>query len=104
MTPDKRKQFRRIGHRLKPVLRIADKGLSDSVLKELERALVDHELIKVQVIASTRDEKLAVMTEACAKTGAEVVQRTGHVALIYRRNPQANRKLSNVSRFSGEEG
>ncbi len=40
------KQLRAIGHKLKPVVTVAGKGLSETVRLEIERALTDHELIK----------------------------------------------------------
>lgn len=102
MKSEQRKTFRRIGHRLKPVVQIAGDGLSEPVLKELERALLDHELIKVQALASTRDEKRQLIEHLCETTGAELVQQIGHIALIYRRNPQAQDRLSNIRRFNTE--
>ena len=51
-----RKQFRAIGHRLNPVV-IVSNGLSDNVDKEIERALGDHELIKIRINADDREEK-----------------------------------------------
>ena len=42
-----KKRFRAIGHQLKPVITIAEKGLSENIQLELERALNDHELISL---------------------------------------------------------
>lgn len=100
MKPEQLKAFRRIGHQLKPIVQIAGEGLSEPVMKEVERALLDHELIKVQVLASDRTEKHTLIEQLCETTGAELVQQIGHVALLYRRNPQAKDKLSNIRRFS----
>ncbi|MFH7519263.1 YhbY family RNA-binding protein, partial [Pseudomonas syringae group genomosp. 7] len=43
LTPEQKKQYKSIVHHLKPVLIVADNGLTDGVLAELERALSDHE-------------------------------------------------------------
>ena len=48
--PKERKQFRSIAHHLKPIVTVADKGLTANVVAELSRALQDHELIKVKVV------------------------------------------------------
>ena len=45
-----KKRFRAIGHQLKPVITIAEKGLSENIQLELERALNDHELIKLKLV------------------------------------------------------
>ena len=46
-----KKHLRRLGHNLKPIVTIANKGLTDSVNAEIERALTDHELIKIKVLS-----------------------------------------------------
>ena len=59
LTQEQKKQFKSIGHHLKPVLIVADNGLTEGVLAELERALNDHELIKVQLRVAEREDRLA---------------------------------------------
>ena len=66
-TPDN-KQLRAIGHNLRPVVTVAGKGLSDTVLAELERALNDHELIKVKLAVGGRETRTAVAEELCERT------------------------------------
>ena len=39
LTQEQKKQFKSIGHHLKPVLIVADNGLTEGVLAELDRAL-----------------------------------------------------------------
>ena len=49
ISNEDKKQLRRLGHKLSPVVTIASKGLSENVLAEIDRALNDHELIKVKL-------------------------------------------------------
>ncbi|NQD96435.1 YhbY family RNA-binding protein, partial [Pseudomonas sp. CrR25] len=70
-------------------------------LAELERALNDHELIKVQLRIVEREDRLAAIGELCKASSSELVQVIGKMALLYRKNPKANKNLSNVSRFQG---
>ena len=93
-----KKHFRTIGHKLNPVVSIAENGLSESVMGELERALEDHELIKVKVSTGDKAAKKSVIEEICTACNAELVQSIGHTALIYRPAKEANPKLSNVLR------
>ena len=37
-----KKRFRQIGHDLKPIVTIAQKGLTENILLEIKRALSDH--------------------------------------------------------------
>ena len=63
LTNEQKKHFKSIGHHLKPVLIVADNGLTEGVLAELERALSDHELIKVQLRIIEREDRLAAISE-----------------------------------------
>ncbi|OUS10051.1 RNA-binding protein [Gammaproteobacteria bacterium 53_120_T64] len=98
LSNDDKKHLRGIGHKLKPVVTIADKGLTDNVLAELSRALDDHELIKVKLSLSDRDAKKTTIDQACQRLKADCVQSIGHVILLYRRADKPNPKLSNLLR------
>jgi RNA-binding protein len=91
-----RKAYRAIGHKLHPIVTV--KELSKGVCSELARALDDHELIKIKVLAADRDEKKALIDSVCAELGAELIQTAGHVALIYRAAQRPNPALSNLQR------
>jgi len=84
-TPEQIKQFRTIGHTLAPVVTVAGNGLSNSVLAEVVRALDDHELIKVRFAVGERELKKQLIVDLCEKTGAELIQTIGHVALIFKK-------------------
>lgn len=99
LTQEQKKQFKAIGHHLKPVLIVADNGLTEGVMAELERAINDHELIKVQFRITDRDDRRGIIDELCRDSGSELVQVIGKMALIYRKNARPNKNLSNVSRF-----
>lgn len=94
-----RKQFRAIGHKLNPVLIISN-GLSDNIAAELERALSDHELIKVRINAADREEKQELIDTICRQHHAELIQLTGHIALLYRAALKQKRELSNLVRYA----
>jgi RNA-binding protein len=101
LSQKERKQFRTIAHQLKPVLTLGDAGASEGLIEELEARLEDHELIKVKVNAQSREDRAALIDELCARSGAELVQRTGHVALLYRPARERKPHLSNLTRHQG---
>ncbi|WP_374978986.1 YhbY family RNA-binding protein [Pseudomonas solani] len=101
LSQEHKKQYKSIGHHLKPILIVAENGLTEGVLAELDRALNDHELIKVQFRITERDDRRALIEELCSTGKCELVQIIGKMALVYRRNPKPNRNLSNISRYSG---
>jgi RNA-binding protein len=92
-----RRKYRAIGHKLQPIVIV--KELSDNVMAEIERALNDHELIKIRVLAEDREEKAALIAALCAATGAEPIQVAGHVALLLRKALKVKPDLSNLQRY-----
>lgn len=99
LNAEQKKQYKSIGHHLKPVLIVAENGVTEGVAAELERALADHELIKVKVNILDREQRLEMISSLCQAGRAELVQVIGKMALVYRRNPQPNKQLSNIHRF-----
>ena len=98
LDPQLRKRLRAIAHHLDPVVSIGDGGVSEGVVDETNRALRDHELIKAKVHSEDRDARKAFGDALCEETGAQVVQRIGKTLVLYRSNPDANPRLSNVQR------
>ena len=45
-----KKYLRALGHQLKPVVTVAGNGLTENVITEVDRALNDHELIKIKLV------------------------------------------------------
>jgi len=93
-----KKRYRAIGHRLKPVVTVAQNGITETVRQELERALNDHELIKVKIASGSREERLAIRDELLTLVGAECIQQIGHILLLYRPASKPDPKLSNLLR------
>jgi RNA-binding protein len=74
-------------HHLKPLVIVADKGLGETVMAEIERALNDHELIKVK-LRGDREARKAWAQSIASQCGAELVQSIGQVACFYRKHPE----------------
>lgn len=77
-------------HHLKPVVQSGAAGLSDAVLAEIERALTDHELIKVKLAADDKADFNTAVDRACEALDAACIQRMGRTATLYRPNPDDN--------------
>ena len=88
LSPEKKKKLKAEAHALNPVVMVAGKGLTDNVMNEVELALDCHELIKVKIAGYEKADKLALIDQIQATTKAEVVQVIGHVAVLYRVNPE----------------
>lgn len=73
-----------MAHDLKPFVMIGQHGLSESVLAELESTLLKHELIKIKLRVSDREEKQQIVDKILIISKAELVQVIGGVLVIYR--------------------
>lgn len=71
-------------HALSPVVIIGQNGLTDNVHHEVDAALQAHELIKVRVNASTREERDEMITAIAEQHDAHVVQTIGHIVVLYK--------------------
>jgi RNA-binding protein len=89
LSPAERKSLKARAHKLEPVVIVGGKGLTDEVVKEIDRALKAHELIKVRAAALERQERGSLLEQILEKTGAERVQEIGKVFVIYRKNDEA---------------
>lgn len=101
LSAEKIKTYRGIGHGLKPVVMVADQGLSEGVMLELDRALNDHELIKVKISCPDRTQKKQLIGALCSQAQCDLVQSIGNIILIYRAASKPNPKLSNILRAQG---
>lgn len=87
LKASQKKNLRALAHHLKPLVTVADKGLSESVMAEIERALEDHELVKIKLRAD-RDQRKAWVTEIAGQSKAELIQTIGQTASFYRKHPE----------------
>lgn len=71
-------------HGLKAMLQVGGKGVTPAVVSEIGQALEDHELIKVKVAADDREARAGLIDAIVDGTGAALVQRIGHTAVLYR--------------------
>jgi RNA-binding protein len=83
LSNSQKRHLRGLCHDLKPVVTVADRGLVDTVLAEIEQALDHHELIKVKLRAE-RDQRQQWSDAIIATTGATLVQAIGQVNCFYR--------------------
>ena len=84
LTAAQNRFLRGQAHDLKAMLQVGGKGVTDALLAELDGALEHHELIKVRVDAPDRDERDQLIAQLAERSGAALVQRIGHVAVLYR--------------------
>lgn len=85
LTPKYKQQLKAKAHKLKPIVHLGNQGLTDAVNKEIDRALNDHELIKIKIQTEDRDLRRELYAGACDANQAEPVQLIGSVGVLYRK-------------------
>lgn len=88
LTPRERARLKARAHALEPLVQVGHAGLSDAVLAEVDRALTAHELIKVRMAVTDRDEREQLGEELCNRADATAVQRLGKVIVLWRPTPE----------------
>jgi RNA-binding protein len=88
LSSSQKRYLRGLAHGLNPVIQVGNKGVTPALVKELGNALDQHELVKVKIAGEDRDVRTAQVDALAEQSGAEVVQRIGHVACYFRRNKE----------------
>lgn len=84
LTGKQRRHLRALGHELKALVQIGKGGIDDGLVAAVDRALLDHELIKVKVGESAGLDRHAAAEALAGKTKSEVAQVLGNIVLLYR--------------------
>ncbi len=87
LTEKQKKHLRRLAHPLSPVVMLGSAGLTAGVVAEMDRALADHELVKVSARLGARQTRDLALDTLASRTASELVQRVGNVGVFYRRHP-----------------
>ncbi len=87
LTPQQKRELKKLAHHLKPVVMVGQHGLRESVQDEIDIALDSHELIKVKLAGADKGDREQLSNEITRRQNADLVQIIGRVAIFYRPNP-----------------
>jgi RNA-binding protein len=94
LTPKERQALKARSHALKPVVLLGASGLTEAVIKEIDRALTAHELVKVKVPGDDRAEREAMFAKLADQLSAAPVQIIGKLLVFYRPAPKEPERAS----------
>jgi putative YhbY family RNA-binding protein len=77
-------------HALEPIVRIGNAGVTPELVREADRALSVHELIKVSIAAGDREERVALGDELAERVDAAPVHRVGKILILWRPKPDVS--------------
>lgn len=86
LSSGQRKKLKSLAHHLEPVVMVGQKGFTENLSKAVDKALSDHELIKIKFV-DFKDEKRKLTDEIVTSTKAGFVGIIGNIAILYRENP-----------------
>jgi len=84
LSASERKSLKAAAHHLNPVVMIGQEGLSEAVIRETDRSLRAHELIKVRVAGDDRETRQAILEALCEALRCAAVQSIGKLLVLYR--------------------
>lgn len=88
ISPVERRALRAAAHHLKPVVSISQKGLTATVMAEIDRSLKAHELIKLRLYGIEREDREALSSEICVALDCVDVQHIGNLLVLWRPAPE----------------
>ena len=83
LTNAAKRDLKARAQRLDPVLKVGHAGVTPEFLASLDRALADHELVKIR-FTDFKAEKKTLAPMIAEKSGSELVARVGNVAVFFR--------------------
>jgi RNA-binding protein len=87
LTSRERAHLKARAHPLGPIVHVGHAGVTAEIIAEVDRALTAHELIKVRIGGTDRDEREALGDDLSARTDATVVHRVGKIVILWRPRP-----------------
>lgn len=87
MNAKERQHLKGEAHQLNPVVLMGAEGLTEAVVKEVDRALNAHGLIKIRAPGDDREERETLFAELADRLSAARVQAIGKILVLYRPLP-----------------
>lgn len=91
LSNHQRRYLKGKAHKLDPVVMVGKNGVSESLIRLTDDALRSHELIKIRFI-EFKDKKKPLLGKISERTKSHVVGIIGHVAILYRQNPDKEKR------------
>ncbi|BDG09477.1 ribosome assembly RNA-binding protein YhbY [Anaeromyxobacter paludicola] len=83
-----RRQLRAAGHHLHPIVQVGKEGVTDAVVRQLNQALYDHELVKVKVGTESPEDRFEAAEALAREAEAQLAQILGRTLLVYKKHPE----------------
>lgn len=89
-----RKYLRGLAHKLNPSAFVGQKGITETLIDEIDQALEASELIKLKFIEfKQKDQKNELLDQVVSATQSHLAGMVGHVAILYRQNKDPEKRM-----------
>ena len=88
LTPKQKRELKALASQLTIRYQIGKNEISDSLIDVLNKALVAHELIKIDVMKGCSLPIMEIALDIANKLNAELVHVMGRVIILFRRNKE----------------
>ena len=95
LSSSQRSYLRSQAHHLEPVLLIGKNGITDGTIDTIDKVLEARELIKIK-FREFKDEKLSLTEKITELTNSQVVGVIGHTVIIFRQNPDSDKRQIHI--------
>jgi RNA-binding protein len=95
LTSKQRAQLAGLATKLDPIVYLGKAGAAAGVSEALERALADHELVKLRFI-DFKGERNELSRQLAAQSGSELIRIIGNVAVFYRQHPDSKKRKIDI--------
>ena len=95
LSSSQRSYLRSQAHHLEPVVLIGKHGITDGTIQSIDRVLEARELIKIK-FREFKDEKFSLSEKITELTNSQVVGVIGHTVIIFRQNPDSDKRQIHI--------
>ena len=88
LTGKERAYLKGLAQNIDPLIQLGKEGINEGFLKQMDKLLEDHELVKIKVLQNAPVEVDEIVDVILEKTGAEFVQKIGKKLTIYRESKE----------------
>jgi RNA-binding protein len=84
LSSKQKQQLKALAHSLKPIVHIGKGDVEEKVVTAVQKALFDHELIKVKLLESVTTQKQTAAETLANAASAELVAVIGKTIILYK--------------------
>ena len=97
LTTREKKLLKKLAHNLRPLIQIGKNGVTPGTISNIDKALKDHELIKIKYLEH-KAEKKTLTRQIIEETESYLINQIGNTITLYRESPDPEKKEIDLSR------